>query len=208
MTAAIVFGFEGDTSAVWCGKTTLPLKLPAINLTWLQPWIFSIAFNAKRQNTAAGSADVSSAASLREAFLWIRWHKGTHERLNDGQATAWTWVRHESNSLQHWLNLCEHHVKSKFTVSRFAEAQRLHQSLRHRAEIFSNASYAQPRKSQNPRLYSVWRTLAQLIELDLDEKHLYGFGYFLESFNLIISTRVQMFRAGFIFNLIFKWPWK
>lgn len=92
--------FEQKISVVWCGKIILLLELPAINLTWLQPWSPSTAFNVKWQNITTRSLKCRQSSPVQltslcmpAAFgvtqIWIRWQKCTYERLSNSLATIW-----------------------------------------------------------------------------------------------------------------------
>jgi len=89
--------FKQKISALWCRKIILLLDLPAINLTWLQPWSQTTAFNVKWQNNVTGSFKCLQSSTVQlssfEAFgvtqIWIRWQHCPYERLSKSLAMTW-----------------------------------------------------------------------------------------------------------------------
>lgn len=107
-----------EISVVWCEKIILLLELPAINLTWLQPWSLSTAFNVKWQNITTSSlkcrqsspvqlSSLCMPAAFRVTQIWIRWKKCTYERISNSLANYLTWNRCWYSLQQCW-NLCKY----------------------------------------------------------------------------------------------------
>lgn len=106
----------------------LLLELSAINLTWLQPWSPSTAFNVKWQNITTSSLKCRQSSPVQltslcmpAAFgvtqIWIRWQKCTYERLSNSLANDLTRNGGWYNSLQQCWTVCKYRDKTVEIIS-------------------------------------------------------------------------------------------